>query len=211
MNTRIFAIVASTLALECAAFVTAAKAQGPIYDNIEVNLPYTVHIGDRTLEPGKYWIKEVPSQSKNMALAIFGHNGKQFETTVITMRAFSVVTPDETTVTLHHIANDYYFDRIKIEGKNYGYDFPLPSSVKQRELELQPVSVAATYEATPAPEVAQAPPPSTPAPQAAPAPAPAPAPPEANRELPTTSLGWLMLLLGGGVLSGAGLWVRRWA
>jgi LPXTG-motif cell wall-anchored protein len=144
----------------------------------------------------------------------------------MTIPAYKVETPDSTTVVLHHFANDYYFDRIWIQGKNYGYEFPLPNSVKQREKEaLAPVSVAARYQTAPAPqptaaapppepqpEVAQAAPP--PAPEAAPEPAPAPAPevipaPTANRELPATSANWLLMLLSGGSLSGLGLMLRR--
>jgi LPXTG-motif cell wall-anchored protein len=31
----------------------------------------------------------------------------------------------------------------------------------------------------------------------------------ANREMPNTSAGWVMMLLGGGTLSGAGMMLRR--
>jgi hypothetical protein len=94
---------------------------------------------------------------------------------------------------------------------------------------MQPVSVAATYqsvastqkaqttEAAATPPLAQpaaAPPPAPalagPAPEAAPAPAPAPpVENEANRKMPATSAGWLMILLGRGTHSGVGLVLRR--
>jgi hypothetical protein len=231
MKARNFAIVASALTLECAAFVTTARAQGPLYDTVNVNLPYSVHIGDKTLQPGDYVIKELPSQDKSRVLTIYSDNGMKFETSAMTIPSYQVLTPDQTTVSLHHFANDYYFDKVTIQGKNYGYEFPLPNSVKQREKESQaPISVAATYQAQPAPapeaaappaetqpEIAQAPPAPQPEPEAQPEPqpapqeaAPAPEPaPEANRELPTTSAGWLTMLLSGGMLSGAGLLLRR--
>jgi LPXTG-motif cell wall-anchored protein len=226
MKTRNFAFAASTLALALATLVTPGRAQGPLYDMVYVNLPYTVTIGDKVLQPGDYVIKELPSQDKSRVLLIYGNNGMTFETSSMTIPAYKVETPDSTTVVLHHFANDYYFDRIWIQGKNYGYEFPLPNSVKQREKEaLAPVSVAARYQTAPAPqptaaapppepqpEVAQAAPP--PAPEAAPEPAPAPAPevipaPTANRELPATSANWLLMLLSGGSLSGLGLMLRR--
>lgn len=228
MKTRTLAIVAGALALGSATFVTPAKAQGPMYDTVYVNLPYTVTIGDKTLQPGDYVIKELPSQDKSRVLTIYGNHGMNFETSTMTIPAYQVTTPEDTKVVLHHFANDYYFDRIWIQGKNYGYEFPLPNSVKQREKErLTPVAVAARYEAAPAPqptaqapvpqpqpEVAQAAPPpapqaEAPPPQPAPAAAPEPEPPSANRELPATSANWLMLLLSGGTLSGAGLMLRR--
>jgi hypothetical protein len=236
MKARTFAIVASALALECAAFVTTGRAQGPMYDTVKVDLPYTVHIGDKTLEPGNYVIKELPSQDKSRVLVIYGNDGMTFEASAMTIPTYRVDTPDQTTVSLHHFTNDYYFDKVTIQGKNYGYEFPLPNSVKEREKERQePISVAATYQAQPAPPQQAAAPPAEPQPevaQAAPQPqaevaqaqpepeaqpeappqeaAPAPQPaPEANRELPTTSAGWLMILLSGGMLSGAGLLLRR--
>jgi hypothetical protein len=230
MKTRNFAFAASTLALGLATLVTLGRAQGPLYDTVYVNLPYTVTIGDKTLEPGDYVIKELPSQDKSRVLLIYGNQGMTFETSTMTIPAYEVETPDKTTVVLHHFANDYYFDRIWIQGKNYGYEFPLPNSVKQREREaLAPVPVAARYESAPAPqptaeapapppapqpEVAQAAPP--PAKEAEPEPVPAPAPevtpapePSANRELPSTSANWLMMLLSGGTLCGAGWLLQR--
>jgi hypothetical protein len=226
MKTRTFAIVASALVLEFAAFVTTGRAQGPLYDTVTVNLPYTVQIGDKTLQPGDYVIKELPSQDKSRVLLIYGDGGRTFETSSMTIPTYRVETPDQTTISLHHIANNYYFDKVIIQGKNFGYEFPLPNSVKQREKEVQaPITVAANYQAQPAPppqqqtevvtqqqtEVAQSQPAPQPEPQPAPEaapPAPQPAP-EANRELPTTSLDWLTMLLSGGMLSGAGLLLRR--
>jgi FtsZ-interacting cell division protein ZipA len=203
-----------------------------MYDTVYVNLPYSVTIGNKTLQPGDYVIKELPSQDKSRVLVIYNDHGMNFQASAMTIPAYKVQTPDTTTVSLHHFANDYYFDRIFIQGKNYGYEFPLPNSVKQREKErLAPVSVAARYEASPTPpppqptaaaapapvpqtqpqqEVAQATPPPQPAPEVQPAPAPTPAP-EASRELPKTSDGWLLTLLMGGLLSfaGAGLTLLR--
>jgi LPXTG-motif cell wall-anchored protein len=238
MPVKTFLTAAGALALGLAGF---AFAQGPMYDNVIVNLPYSVTIGNQTLQPGEYRIKELPSQDKSRVLTIYGDNGMKFETSAMTIPAYDPQTLDKTKVVLHHIGNDYYFDKVWIQGKNYGYEFPLPSSVKQRELEAsRAVTVAAQY--TPAPTetttTAQVTPPAAaapeptpaPAPQVAetPAPAPEPAPevaqntpppapeateptpaPEANRELPTTNAGWLMMLLGGGSLSGAGLFLRR--
>jgi len=143
---------------------------------------------------------------------------------------------ENTKVVLHHFGSDYYFDKVWIQGKNYGYEFPMPDSLKAREKEsLTPVSVAARYEATPpaaatsteanaavsdntpaesntviAQNTTPAP---APAPAAEPAPAPAPEQNTADRDepqtLPSTSADWLMMLLSGGTLSGAGLLLRR--
>jgi hypothetical protein len=223
-----------------------------MYDTVYVNLPYSITIGDKTLQPGDYVIQELQTENKSRVLDIYSNHGRTFEASAMAIAAYKVVTPENTSVVLHHFGNDYYFDKVWIQGKNYGYEFPLPNSVKQREKEaLAPVTVAARYESAPAapaqaaaqqppepapqaapepqPEVAQTTPPpevaqTTPPPQPAPQPEPEaqpqtqpevaqaapPAPaPEANRELPNTSADWLMMLLSGGTLSGAGLMLRR--
>jgi hypothetical protein len=220
------------LALALTVSTVTLLAQGPLYDTVFVNLPYTVTIGNRTLQPGDYVIKQLPSDTDSPVLLIYSDNGMKFQTSAMTIPTLDINTPSDTTVVLHHIGPDYYFDKIWIQGKNYGYEFPLPNSVKERERELmQPVNVAATYKSTPAEETEEtetaentppqppqaaptpAPAPAPPAPaQAAPAPQPAPAPASegsANREMPATAAGWAMMLLSGGALSGVGLMLRR--
>jgi hypothetical protein len=232
MKTSNFAFAASALALGLATLVTPARAQGPMYDMVYVNLPYSVTVGNKTLQPGDYVIKELPSQDKSRVLTIYSNHGMTFETSAMTIPAYKVLTPDNTTVELHHFSNDYYFDKVWIQGKNYGYEFPLPNSVKQRQKEaLAPISVPARYEQAPATQTAQAAPP-PPAPQAQPEPQPQqevaqatpppqpepqpevaqatpPPAPEADRQLPATSADWLMMLTSGGMLSGLGLMLAR--
>jgi hypothetical protein len=239
MNVKNLLLAASALAVGA----VAVLAQGPLYDKVIVDLPYSVTIGNKVLQPGNYVIRQNPSEGGgNRVLLIYSDNGMHFETSAMTIPALDTLTPADTKVVLHRFGNDYYFDKIWIQGKNYGYEFPLPESVKSRERErMQPVNVAARYEAMPAQEVRnQAPPapaqpaPAEPAPQtqtqtqtqtqpqaerqqevaqAAPPPAPAPAPQTAPapqpRTMPHTDAGWMTMLLSGGILSGAGLMLRR--
>lgn len=224
-----------------------AKAQGPMWDKVQVNLPYSVSVGDRTLPPGDYTIEQVHSEDKSPVLLIYSDNGMRFETSAMTISALDPNTPPEkTSVVLGRLGQDYYFDKIWIQGKNYGYEFPVPARVRERQEERQQVTVAGQYQpvqrdtAQNTPTPAQPAPQPAPAPEVAPAPAPAPAvetqstpPPaqpeaapapapaagseanrempssEANREMPATSAGWVMMLLGGGTLSGLGLALRR--
>jgi LPXTG-motif cell wall-anchored protein len=243
MTAKTSAIVTSALIAGFAIMSTPARAQGPLYDRVDVNLPYTVTLGDTTLQPGDYIIRELPSQTKERVLLIYSQDGNKHEATVMTIPALKNQTPDDTRVLLHHYGPDYYFDKIWIAGKNYGYEFPVPANVKERQREREgPVSVAANYQPPPPAETktaAAAPPPAQPAPQPESQPAPAvqpPAPPpppashdqvaqntpppptdnSANREapetpkqLPSTSADWVMMLLGGGGLSGLGLALRR--
>jgi len=74
----------------------------------------------------------------------------------MTIPCLDINTARDTQVILHHFASDYYFDKIWIQGKDYGYEFPLPASVKQREKEaMQPLSVAATYQSAASTQKAQ--------------------------------------------------------
>jgi hypothetical protein len=242
MKIGTFGVAASALALALAVGIAPSYAQGPLYDRVDVKLPYTVTIGDKTLQPGDYVIRETPGAAKSYVLLIYSDDGMKFETSTMTIPTLDTNTPEDTKVVLHHFGNDYYFDKIWIQGKNYGYEFPLPNSVKEREKErMQPVSLAATYQAappstttaqntmppaaaletTPPPPVAETTPPPVPPLEtaaAAPMPAPEAAPQQmsaptmesgANREMPATSSGWLMMLLAGSSLSGAGMMLRR--
>jgi len=236
--TKGFVLSTSVLALALTASAIVLRAQGPIYDKVRVNLPYTVTVGDRTLQPGDYVIQELPSATKSYVLLIYSDNGVKFEASAMTIPTLDNNTPNDTEVVLHHLGPDYYFDKIWIQGKNYGYEFPLPDNVKDREREgMKPVSVAASYQPAPAettstagnnetrqeavpqeqpapapapePEAAATAPPPAPAPEPAPASAPEASGNEADREMPHTSAGWLMMLLSGGALSGAGMMLRR--
>jgi hypothetical protein len=245
---------AAALAIGVAAFNMGSQAQGPLWDKVMVNLPYAVTVGDRTIEPGEYSIKQLSSPGGAQRVLLIYKDDMEFETSAMTIPTLDQNTPEDTKVVLHHIGNDYYFDKIWIQGKNYGYEFILPDAVKARQRErMEPVSVAARYESVPAESeqqvaqtetqqqetvtetrreetVAQ----TTPAPEPEPAPVareeeqvaqaqPAPQPEfeqeqqpvtrqpdfQADREMPETSANWMMMLLGGGVLSGLGLALRR--
>jgi pyruvate/2-oxoglutarate dehydrogenase complex dihydrolipoamide acyltransferase (E2) component len=231
MRLKLFLSSAGILLLALLLIAPGSFAQGPLYDKVMVNLPYKVTVGDHVLPPGDYVIRQLPSEGgASRVLLIYSDNGMKFETSAMTIPAMQLNTPEDTKIVLHHFGPDYYFDKVWIQGKNYGYEFPLPDSVKARSRErMEPINVAARYEAVPEQpkETAAA----TPPPQAEPAPAPAPAPeqpatqpapapqpqeqaavtppPSAERTMPTTAANWLLMLLGGGTLSGAGLMLRR--
>jgi len=123
-----------------------------MYDRVNVNLPYSVTIGERTLQPGDYVIQQLRDNGGgSRVLLIYSDNGMKFETSAMTIPALqgTSVTPESTKVVLHHFGNDYYFDKVWIQGKDYGYEFPLPDAVKSRNNErTAPISVAATYSTT---------------------------------------------------------------
>jgi hypothetical protein len=205
MNVRNIALLSSALIACVAGSYFAARAQGPLYDQVTVDLPYSVTVNNTVLQPGHYVIRQMPSADiSNRVLQIYSNDGMKLETAVMTIPALDNNTPNNTEVILHHFGDDYYFDKVWIQGKNYGYEFVLPASVKARERERQAaVNVPAAYESAPGektgsenqpmanavPSPAATPPAETPAPAAEappaePAPAlnPAPAPSAASSD-----------------------------
>ena len=149
MKVRNIVLTASAFLLVVGTFV-AVRAQGPLTDKVIVDLPYTVTVRDTTLQPGQYVIQRSWSGDNNRVVQIFSNDGMKLETAVLTVPTVDNNTPDKTEVVLHHFGNDYYFDKVWIQGKDYGYEFPLPQDVKSRESERgSPVTVGAKYETAP--------------------------------------------------------------
>jgi len=125
------------IAVAAVTYSVGLRGQGLI-DGIKVTLPQPVTVGDKTLDPGEYEIRR-PSSANRDILQIFNKDKMVYETNVLTV----ATGPDdkdakETKVILHHIGNAYYFDKIWMEDKNYGWEFPLPERARalQREAAL---------------------------------------------------------------------------
>jgi hypothetical protein len=234
MSIRNFLFTTGALVAGLAVSTVGANAQGPLYDKVIVDLPYAVSINNTVLQPGHYVIRQMDDGGTGArVLMIFSDSGMKLQATALTIAALDNNTPEKTSVVLHHYGSDYYFDKVWVQGKNYGYEFPLPPAVKSRSREaLQPYTVAATYEQTAQKDetiqVAQNTPPPAPAPEPAPVavqapePTPAPAPqieaqntppaipePAPAPAMPHTAGDWMTLMLSGGMLSGAGMMLRK--
>lgn len=244
MKIRIMLLAATAALWLGGAFWTLPHASAqPLWDVVYVTLPYPVTVGDKILAPGPYTIEQLHDLGSTVLL-FYNADGTKFETSAMTIRALDRDTPKESSVTLRHIGENYYIDKVWIQGKDYGYEIPPPDSVKEGETMSEaaaaPASPAATAAASEMPAVSEpspAPPPPEPEPaMTSPAEPPAPEPQastdtqqpptppadsSANREkrpagddtgapaMPSTSAGWLAMLLSGGTLSGVGLLLRR--
>ncbi|HEX3744699.1 MAG TPA: hypothetical protein VHW09_12240 [Bryobacteraceae bacterium] len=114
----------------------------PMWDQVKVHLPYSVTLGDKTIPPGDYLIKQLESADGNSpVLLIYGKNGMKFQTSAMTVHDAKTDPARKTDVTLHHIGDNYYLDKIWIAGKMNGYEIPLPRSVRAREAEMASVTV----------------------------------------------------------------------
>src|ERR1700710_1215102 len=90
-----------------------ANAQGPLYDKVIVDLPYSVTINNTVLQPGHYVIRQMDDAGTNSrVLMIFADNGMKLKATALTIAALDNNTPDKTSVVLHHYRTDYYFDKV---------------------------------------------------------------------------------------------------
>lgn len=133
IRTAVLALTA-ILGLGMAAGVMPRAFAAPLWDTVQVNLPYPVTVGAKTLAPGDYTIEQLHSEGSTILL-FYNGDGMKFETSAIANKAFDPETPADTTVDLDHIGNNYYIDKIWVQGKDYGYQLPLPKSARSAEKE----------------------------------------------------------------------------
>ena len=111
----------------------ASGWQGPMYDRVIVTLPYPVVVQEKTLPPGEYTIEEHRSTTNSGIVHIMSDTGMTLEATVTSIPALDNKTPEDTSLVLNRYGNEYYLNKMWIQGKNYGYEFRLPDSLKSRE------------------------------------------------------------------------------
>jgi hypothetical protein len=128
-------------------FLPQAFAQR-MWDMVKVNLPHTVIVGDKTLPPGEYTIEQMEGPYDSPVLMIYNGTGMKFQTSALTITALDPNTPQHSSVTLHHIGDAYYIDKIWVAGKNYGYQIPLPKKVEEQLTEASSESVPAQASTT---------------------------------------------------------------
>jgi LPXTG-motif cell wall-anchored protein len=132
MNPRnLLFVVASVIVMGTSA---ALMSQG-LTDGVRVSLPYPVTVGDVVLAPGEYEVR-MPSQTNEQILRFFSNEKLRYQTVVQTIPTEGEKTPEESKILLRHIGDQYYFDKIWMEGRNYGFEFPLPDKVRALQREL---------------------------------------------------------------------------
>jgi hypothetical protein len=207
---------------------TLAPAQGPIHDRLTVTFSQPVVVGDKTLPPGEYTIRQLESANNPRLLEFSSENGMRVEATASAFATLDNLTSKETKVVLERRGGNQYVKQVWLRGKDYGYEL-VPGEVPAVTAQNQQMRMTATYQAPqPAPEprqeIAQAPPPApappparepepapAPAPEAAPAPEPAPAPAAPTPPMPDTAAGWPAMMIAGFMLTAAGTMVRRYS
>src|SRR5262249_53259128 len=112
-----------------------AKSQ-PLDDKVTVTMPYTTTIGHKTLPPGDYVIKRMPNQGGSRILLVYSDDGMKFETSSMTIPVLDPDVARDTKIILSKIGEDYYYDKVWVQGKSYGYQFILPKEARNRQREL---------------------------------------------------------------------------
>jgi hypothetical protein len=177
-------------------FLAAAAgiAQGPLYDKIDVTLPYPVSVNGTVLQPGEYVIRQHESTAgASRVVHFFKDGGMKLETTAMAIPALDNKTQEDTKLILDKVGSDYFLTKIWVQGKDYGYEFPIPENIRNREKErtASAATVTGTYQAAPAETVVTTPSTTTTVErtetaQATPAPEPAPAPAQAAPQVEAT-------------------------
>lgn len=136
-------IMLLALLLVLATGIGAARAE-TIVKRILVDMPYPVAVADKVLEPARLEIREISDH----ALQFFNRDELKVEATVITIPTFDRKPSEATKVVLRKFGdNEYYIDKIWLQGRNYGYEFLIPERVRswQQEHAMSP-EVSGTYE-----------------------------------------------------------------
>ncbi len=171
----VFLSFSSVLLLSASAF-----AQGELYDRVDVSFAQNVIVNGTNLPAGRYEIRQLRNSGGGARiLFVSSDNGTKFEASGATIPIVSNEVPSETKVILQHVGQNYYLNKIWIDGKDYGYEFPLPAEARNLMQERsESLTLTATYRPEQPAQVAQAAPP----PRPEPAPQPPPPPPQPERQ-----------------------------
>ena len=144
MKIRTLVPAAAALVVLAGWLVPAAWAQTQDKEGrIRVTLPYAVKVGEKTLPPGEYTIEQLPGLGDSPVLMISDGHGLKVQTMAMTVRTVDLNSPKSSWVTLYHLGKSYYLDKVWLEGDPYGYRVLLPESVRNREKEMESVTVPA--------------------------------------------------------------------
>jgi LPXTG-motif cell wall-anchored protein len=118
-------------------------------DKVIVELPYRVTLNDKTtLEPGEYTINQISDSGGGRYVLQIRKDDIEHEALVQSIPATDNNTKSETRVMLHKLSDGgYLFDKIWVQGKDYGYEFPIPEAIRDRERErMSSSAITARYE-----------------------------------------------------------------
>jgi len=143
MKTRNYTFT-GLLALGALMLVSPGANAQPLEDKVIVDMPYTTIIGNKTLAPGEYTIRRLPNTTNSRVLLFYSDGGTKFETSAIAHAVYDPSLNPESKIVLSKIGDDYYYDRVWVQGKAYGYEFVLPKEIRARMKEMARITVPAS-------------------------------------------------------------------
>ncbi len=133
------------------ATVTMAFAVQP-RDRVIVDFQHSVDIGPTVLQPGHYVFQQIDDQTPEPVFMVSDQQGHNISLTAMAIpgiegnAAALNDVPRQTKVILQKVGNQYYLDKIWIQGRVRGWQFNIPENVKSQASSMQPEEVSAQYE-----------------------------------------------------------------
>lgn len=130
----VLAFVAALLTLSISTAVQAQRFGSP---RVISNIPYEMIVGETRLAAGEYEIREMGFE--NPVFQVYNNDKFMVEATAMPVFATAKEVPQESKVILQKIGDNYYLEKIWIQGKLTGFEFPLPKDALSllRELEAK--------------------------------------------------------------------------
>jgi hypothetical protein len=97
-------------------------AAAQMVDIVTVRLPYATTVGSVTLPAGVYTVRDLKEDGSSPVLEIRSANGVAVSASATHVSAPNSRLAPTTRVVLRHENDKYQFDKIWIEGRDYGYD-----------------------------------------------------------------------------------------
>ena len=144
MRTHIRSIFVVTLLVAGLVSGERLMAQTQTQKIVKVTLTQPVVIGDETLQPGEYTFKEVSPK----LVQVLGDNDKmRAEAAVLTIDTEGKQPSKDTKLVLYKFpgSENFYIDKMWIQGLNTGFEFPVPDKFKDLKREREE-SIAGKYE-----------------------------------------------------------------
>ena len=120
-----------------------AVAQTTVDKQVNATLPYPIVISEKTLEPGKYTLREI----SNHVIQVYEGDKMRVEATVNTIDTEDKQPAKETRLILDKFpgTDNFYISKMWIQGRATGWEFPLPERFKTLKHEREE-SLAGQYE-----------------------------------------------------------------
>jgi hypothetical protein len=100
--------------------LVGVMAAQPLHEKVTANFSYPVHVEGQVLPPGQYTIVQQNKPTGAFGLLIQG-NGAEIITDASTMDIIDKPAAPQTEVVLAKVGNDYYLDKIWIQGRTTGW------------------------------------------------------------------------------------------